>query len=118
MTLWLAIPALLLLAVPFVTLLGITPWHHFQLAWGDGDAIAVSVGLGLLAIALVIVLGLPVALWLARASRSRRRWLVELLVMIPLLTPPLAMGDSAGLGIRAVQPYRRAVISRRARVGQ
>ncbi|QYM93635.1 molybdate ABC transporter permease subunit [Dickeya zeae] len=92
MTFWLAIPALLLLAVPFVTLLGITPWHHFQLAWGDGDAIAVSVGLGLLAIALVIVLGLPVALWLARASRSRRRWLVELLVMIPLLTPPLAMG--------------------------
>ncbi|NUA43518.1 hypothetical protein HAT93_01164 [Dickeya solani] len=92
MAFWLAIPALLLLAVPFVTLLGITPWHHFQLAWGDGDAIAVSVGLGLLAIALVILLGLPVALWLARANNSRRRWLVELLVMIPLLTPPLAMG--------------------------
>ncbi|ACS84519.1 ABC transporter permease subunit [Musicola paradisiaca] len=88
---WLMLPALLLLAVPFVTLLGITPWRHFRLAWGDDGAIAVSVGLGLVAILLVVALGLPTALWLSRAQ-GRRRWLVELLVTIPLLTPPLAMG--------------------------
>ncbi|WP_200551164.1 molybdenum ABC transporter permease [Kosakonia sp. LAM2021] len=88
---WLSLPALLLLSIPFVTLLHETPWGHFRLAWRDENAIAVSLGLGLLALCLIIVIGLPVAWWLAQA-RGRRRVITELLVMIPLLTPPLSMG--------------------------
>lgn len=88
---WLSLPALLLLSVPFVTLLHETPWGHFQLAWRDENAIAVSLGLGLLALCLIIVIGLPVAWWLTQV-RGRRRVVAELLVMIPLLTPPLSMG--------------------------
>lgn len=88
---WLSLPALLLLCIPFVTLLHETPWGHFRLAWRDNNAIAVSLGLGLLALCLIILIGLPVAWWLARAS-GRKRLIAELLVMVPLLTPPLSMG--------------------------
>ncbi len=88
---WLSLPALLLLSIPFITLLHETPWGHFRLAWRDGNAITVSLGLGLLALALIIAIGLPAAWWLAQA-RGRRRRMAELLVMIPLLTPPLSMG--------------------------
>ncbi|BAN97539.1 hypothetical protein E05_27730 [Plautia stali symbiont] len=31
--LWLSLPALVLLAVPFVTLTGVTHWQHLRLAW-------------------------------------------------------------------------------------
>ncbi|SMG57674.1 molybdate ABC transporter permease subunit [Cedecea sp. NFIX57] len=102
--LWLSLPALLLLAIPFATLLGVTPWHGFHLAWGDGGAIAVSLGLGGLALMIVVALGLPVAWWLAWA-KGRRRLLVEILVLLPLLTPPLAMGI---LLISAWGPYSLA----------
>lgn len=89
----LLLPALLLLAIPFATLLGVTPWSHFALAYGDGRAVLVSVGYGLLALLIIVVIGLPVSWWLATSTcRGGRRQLVELLVLLPLMTPPLAMG--------------------------
>ena len=99
--LWLSLPAMLLLAVPFLTLIGVTNWQHLQLAWGDGNAIATSLGLGVIALLLIFVSGLPLAWWLSQA-RGRARLIVELLVMIPLLTPPLAMGI---LLVSAYGPY-------------
>lgn len=86
-----AVPALALLMVPFVTLLFLTPWSDFHLAYGDSHAVVVSLGLSLISVGLIILLGLPVAFWLAKTT-SRWRTLVEVLVLIPLLTPPLAMG--------------------------
>lgn len=94
-------PAILLLSIPFITLVSVSPWHHLQLAWRDGDAIAVSMGLGGVALCITVAIGLPVAWWLSQAS-GRRRLLGELLVMIPLLTPPLAMGI---LLVSALGPY-------------
>ena len=70
--LWLSLPALLLLAVPFVTLIGITQWQHMHLAWGDGNAIATSLGLGAIALILTLILGLPVSLWLSQAPGRPR----------------------------------------------
>lgn len=99
--LWLSLPALLMLAVPFLTLIGITHWQNFHLAWGDGDAIATSTGLGLISLVLIVVSGLPVAWWLSQA-RGKARTIVEILVLIPLLTPPLAMGI---LLVSAYGPY-------------
>jgi len=87
----LAVPALALLLVPFITLLFLTPGSDFHLAYGDSHAVAVSLGLSLVSVGLIILLGLPVAYWLAKTA-SRWRVLVEMLVLIPLLTPPLAMG--------------------------
>lgn len=100
-SLLLALPALLMLAVPFLTLIAITRWGDFHLAWGDGDAIATSTGLGLIALLLIVASGLPVAWWLSQA-RGRARAVIELLVLIPLLTPPLAMGI---LLVSAFGPY-------------
>lgn len=99
--LWLSLPALLLLAVPFITLIGVTHWQHLRLAWGDGSAIVTSLSLGAIALLLIFISGLPVAWWLSQA-RGRLRLLVELLVLIPLLTPPLAMGI---LLVSAYGPY-------------
>ncbi|NIG18284.1 ABC transporter permease [Pantoea sp. Al-1710] len=99
--LWLSLPALMLLAVPFVTLIGVTQWQHMHLAWGDGSAISTSMGLGAIALLLIFISGLPVAWWLSQA-KGRARAIVELLVMIPLLTPPLAMGI---LLVSAYGPY-------------
>ncbi|MDR7342773.1 molybdate/tungstate transport system permease protein [Pantoea alhagi] len=103
-TLWLSLPALLMLAVPFLTLIGITHWRGFHLAWGDEHAITTSMGLGLLSLLIVIVSGLPLAWWLSQ-TRSRAGLIVELLVLIPLLTPPLAMGI---LLVSAYGPYSPA----------
>ncbi len=88
---WLAVPALLLLALPFITLIGVTPWHGFHLAYGDWNSVATSLGLSFISIPLIVLLGTPLALWLARTSSSLRHW-VEIMVLIPLLTPPLALG--------------------------
>lgn len=98
---WLSLPAILLLTIPFITLIGVTPWHHLQLAWRDDSAIAVSMGLGVLALGIIILIGMPVAWWLSQAS-GRKRLIGELLVMVPLLTPPLAMGI---LLVSAFGPY-------------
>lgn len=88
---WLGIPAVVLLVIPFITLALITPWHSFQLAYGDGQAIGVSLLLSAVALPLIVLTGIPLAYWLAR-SRSSWRGVVEAAVLIPLLTPPLAMG--------------------------
>ncbi|WP_230354185.1 ABC transporter permease subunit [Lelliottia sp. WAP21] len=98
---WLSLPAILLLSIPFITLVSVTPWHHLQLAWRDDSAIVVSMGLGMLALGIIILIGMPVAWWLSQAS-GHKRLIGELLVMIPLLTPPLAMGI---LLVSAFGPY-------------
>jgi molybdate/tungstate transport system permease protein len=82
---------LLLLATPFIGLAFITPWRNFGFANGDGNAIAVSLCYSLLALILIIALGTPLAWWLAR-HRIRGLWLVDALLLLALLTPPLAMG--------------------------
>lgn len=98
---WLALPALLLLLVPFLTLAVVTHWTAFHLAWGDGDAIRVSLALGCLSMLLIVLLGTPLAWWMARSPRFSAR-VAEVLVLIPLLTPPLAMGI---LLVSAYGPY-------------
>jgi molybdate/tungstate transport system permease protein len=91
MVVWLAFPALLMLVVPFVTLMMVTPWHDFHLAYGDWHAVTVSLGLSAVSLPVIVLLGIPLALWLSRTCSHWRRW-VEAAVMIPLLTPPLALG--------------------------
>ncbi|VVE32411.1 Molybdenum transport system permease protein ModB [Pandoraea iniqua] len=81
----------MLLAIPFVALVLETPWRHFRLAYGDWDAVAVSLGLSCLSMAIVVALGTRVALWLA-TTRSRMARVAEVLVLVALMTPPLAMG--------------------------
>lgn len=82
---------LLLLAAPFAGLVAATDWQHFSFVRGDGGAVAVSLGLSLVALALIVVLGTPLAWWLAR-HRVRGLWLIDVLLLLALLTPPLAMG--------------------------
>ncbi|MEI2265552.1 molybdate ABC transporter permease subunit [Erwinia sp. CGal63] len=98
---WLGIPAVALLIIPFVTLALITPWGDFHLAYGDGQAIGVSLLMSAVALPLIVLAGIPLAFWLAR-SRSRWRRPVEIAVLVPLLTPPLALGI---LLISAYGPY-------------
>lgn len=97
----LSVPACLLLGVPFMALVGETPWQSFDLAYGDWAAVRVSIGLGGLSMVLIFVLGVPLALWLAR-SASAIKPCVEALVLAALLTPPLAMGI---LLVSAYGPY-------------
>jgi len=83
--------ALLLLAAPFAGLAIATDWRHLGFARGDGGAVAVSLGLSLVALLLIVALGTPLAWWLAR-HRVRGQWLIDALLLLSLLTPPLAMG--------------------------
>lgn len=82
---------LILLAAPFVTILTGTDWRHFHLAAADAGAIFTSLSLSLLSIVLIALLGTPVAAWLA-ASSSNSRKIGQILVLLPLLTPSLALG--------------------------
>ncbi len=82
---------LLLLAAPFANLWLATDWRGFGFVHGDGTAVATSLGLSLLALALIVLLGTPLAWWLAR-HRVRGQWLIDALLLLALLTPPLAMG--------------------------
>ena len=81
----------MLLAVPFVALAIETPWRHFRLAYGDWDAVAVSMGLSCLSMTIIVALGMRVAHWLA-STQSRMARVAEVLVLVALMTPPLAMG--------------------------
>lgn len=86
--------AALVLAVmvaPFITLATATDWANFELASGDWAAIGVSLGYGGLSMVIIIVLGTPLAWWLAR-SRARGKWVADVLLLLPLLSPPLALG--------------------------
>ncbi|MFM2479366.1 molybdate ABC transporter permease subunit [Celerinatantimonas sp. MCCC 1A17872] len=97
----LSTPALALLLAPFITLFCITPWGNFHLDYGDSQSVIVSLGLGGIALAFIIILGTPLAWWLAR-SHSHWRKVAEIIVLVPLLTPPLAMGM---LLVSAYGPY-------------
>ncbi|NVZ66342.1 ABC transporter permease subunit [Pseudomonas gingeri] len=98
---WLCVPAALLLGLPFLALVRETAWSHLQLAYGDWSALGVSLGLSLVSSALIVLLGLPLARWLARTRSAFKRG-VESLVLMALLTPPLAMGI---LLVSAYGPY-------------
>lgn len=82
---------LLLLAMPFIGLAFATSWRGFGFTEGDGHAIVVSLCYSVLALTLIIALGTPLAWWLAR-HRVRGLWLIDALLLLALLTPPLAMG--------------------------
>jgi molybdate/tungstate transport system permease protein len=82
---------LALLAAPFLALITGTDWPGFHLSAADADAIGVSLGLNALSLALIVLLGTPVAAWLA-APASPGRAAGRILVLLPLLTPPLALG--------------------------
>lgn len=79
------------LSLPFIGLFISTPWGALHLQQGDLGALWVSVFYTLAAVSLVVLFGTPVAWWLARHA-FRGKWIIELLVLLPLLTPPLAMG--------------------------
>jgi molybdate/tungstate transport system permease protein len=83
--------ALLFLAAPFIALAFATNWRAFQFAPGDWGAVRVSLGYGILSLPIMIGLGTPLAWWLARRD-FRGKWMVDALLLLPLLTPPLAMG--------------------------
>jgi molybdate/tungstate transport system permease protein len=86
-----SIVTLLLLASPFIGLALATHWHDFGFAEGDGHAVLVSLLYSLLALILIIALGTPLAWWLARYP-IRGKWLIDALLLLALLTPPLALG--------------------------
>lgn len=82
---------LLLIAGPFIGLVFATRWSGFHFAPGDMGSIGVSLGYSLIALVLIIALGTPLAWWLARQS-FRGKWVLEAIILLALLTPPLAMG--------------------------
>lgn len=83
--------ALGFLLLPYAGLLFTTPWQRMAPDAGDWAAVRTSVVGTLLALALVVAGGTPLAWWMARRGR-RGRALLDALVLVPLLTPPLAMG--------------------------
>ncbi len=85
------VAGLCFLALPFAGLPFSTPWSRLHLQQGDLGALWVSVVYTLAAVAVVVVLGTPLA-WLLARYHFRGKAVVELLVLLPLLTPPLAMG--------------------------
>jgi len=87
----LGVVGLLFLLVPFLMLPVHTDWLHFHFASGDLKSVGVSVGLSVAALAVILVLGTPLAYAMAR-YRFRGKAIVEALVLLPFLTPPLAMG--------------------------
>jgi molybdate/tungstate transport system permease protein len=82
---------LVLLAAPFVGLVLATHWRQFGFTDGDGGAVVVSLLYSLVALMLIIALGTPLAWWLARHP-MRGKWLIDALLLLALLTPPLALG--------------------------
>src|ERR1700694_5271888 len=82
---------LLLIAGPFIALAFATQWSEFRFAPGDAGAIGVSLGYSLISLVLIVALGTPLAWWLARHS-FHGKWVLEAIILLALLTPPLAMG--------------------------
>ncbi|MEB2541723.1 molybdate ABC transporter permease subunit [Burkholderia cenocepacia] len=82
---------LLLIAGPFIGLAFVTQWSSFRFAPGDTGAIGVSLGYSLISLLLIVAFGTPLAWWLARQS-FRGKWMLEAIILLALLTPPLAMG--------------------------
>jgi molybdate/tungstate transport system permease protein len=82
---------LLLIAGPFIGLAFATHWSDLQFAPGDMGSIGVSLVYSLIALVLIVCLGTPLAWWLARQS-FHGKWVLEAIILLALLTPPLAMG--------------------------
>ncbi|MDE2006772.1 MAG: ABC transporter permease subunit [Rhodospirillales bacterium] len=83
--------ALGFLLIPYAGLALTTDWARLAPEPGDWESVRVSAGETLAALALVLAGGTPLAWWLARRG-PRLRPLLDALLLIPLLTPPLAMG--------------------------
>jgi molybdate/tungstate transport system permease protein len=83
--------AIVLLAAPFAGLIALTDWARFNLSPADFKAILTSVLYGLAALTVIAVLGTPLALWLATA-KGKLRDAAQFFLLLPLLTPPLALG--------------------------
>lgn len=81
--------ALLFILAPFSALVFATDWRHFHFVVGDLRAARVSFLYSTVAVVIVVVLGTPLAWWLAH---RRSRWWLDALALMPLLTPPLALG--------------------------
>ncbi len=79
------------LLAPFAALIFATDWQHFHFAEGDLGAIWTSLLYSSLALLIAVLAGTPLAWWLAR-GHFRGKWFFEALLMLPLLTPPLALG--------------------------
>src|SRR5712692_1429180 len=82
---------LLVIAGPFIALAFATQWSNFHFAPGDMGSTGVSLGYSLISLALIVALGTPLAWWLARHSFPGK-WVLETIILLALLTPPLAMG--------------------------
>ncbi|MDP9107709.1 MAG: ABC transporter permease subunit, partial [Pseudomonadota bacterium] len=82
---------LALMLAPFIGLLFATSWHAFHFAQGDLAAITVSLVYSLISLVLIVLFGTPLSWWLARHA-FRAKWLVDGVILLALLTPPLAMG--------------------------
>ncbi len=79
---------LLLMAWPLIAGAGEPASHPDRSDW---RAVEASVLCALADMGLIVVLGTPVA-WLLAYGKFAGKWVIELLVFVPLLTPPLAMG--------------------------
>jgi molybdate/tungstate transport system permease protein len=86
-----AIVVLAFMTAPFFAFALGTPWGHLRPAMGDFEALWVSVTYTLTALILIVIGGTPLAYWMARHD-FRGKSLAEGLILLPLLTPPLAMG--------------------------
>ncbi len=79
------------LIAPFIALAFATDWQGFRLAPGDWRAVAVSLGYSFVTLPIVLLLGTPLAFWRAR-WRAPGGWLIDTVLLVPLLSPPLALG--------------------------
>ncbi len=79
------------LILPFFGLISATNWREFHLVSGDLQALINSLAFTGCAMLMVMLFGTPVAFWMAR-HEFRGKNIAEFLVLVPLLTPPLAMG--------------------------
>jgi molybdate/tungstate transport system permease protein len=86
-----ALAGLAVLIAPFIAFAVITPWFELAPAAGDLEAVRVSAVYTLVALAIIAAGGTPLAYWMARRT-FRGKWAIETLILLPLLTPPLAMG--------------------------
>jgi molybdate/tungstate transport system permease protein len=82
---------LLFIAAPFIALATATQWSNFHFAPGDMGSIGVSLGYSLVSLVLIVAFGTPLAWWLARHAFPGK-WVLEAIILLDLLTPPLAMG--------------------------
>ncbi len=83
--------ALAFLLIPYVWLALTTDWGAVAPSAGDWQSVWTSVATTLVALAVVVVGGTPLAWWLA-SRKPRLRVLLDALLLLTLLTPPLAMG--------------------------